>query len=84
MTKKDFELIAGTLKDIRDLQQKPAYIELIDNVSECIANALPSCNPLFNREKFLTACGVTEKHECEYCRANGNYLCSAHDGSKYE
>jgi hypothetical protein len=61
MTRKDFELIADVLRDCRE-----AYLDSgadphsIDTVAECFAIRLPATNPRFNRERFLTACGLEE------------------------
>ena len=53
MTRKDFELIARVIKELRDFtgtnHSKVAYD---------FADALTTTNPLFNRKKFLKACGV--------------------------
>ena len=65
MTKKDFELVANVLKagrempiEIRETGKK--YISHDDLVAEKMADELEATNPLFNREKFLVACGVIE------------------------
>ena len=51
MTKKDFELIAGT---IARLPAGPAHRE----VARLFADALAGTNPRFDHAKFLRACGV--------------------------
>lgn len=63
MTRKDFVLIADTLK-----AAKPLYIpedrEVMfaysawENVAYGMATALARTNPAFDRTRFLTACGV--------------------------
>lgn len=65
MTKKDFEAIAGALRDNRDalsatLPTEAATIQRI-HASTCstIAANLKLQNARFNRAKFLAACGVT-------------------------
>ncbi len=57
MTKKDFELLATTLKECR-LARKPTELLAIDMVARQIASALTSTNGRFDRDRFLTACGV--------------------------
>lgn len=67
MTKKDFILIAAALKAARPIPKHEAYAldhyELIArdthrNAADNVANALHSTNPLFDRARFLIACGV--------------------------
>lgn len=48
MTRKDYRILANAIKIAMDSK--------ID-VALCIADALASDNPRFNREKFLLACG---------------------------
>lgn len=55
MTRKDFELIAATLRARRD-HIGSAYAEML---AEDFANALRATNQQFNRDRFLRACGVT-------------------------
>jgi hypothetical protein len=56
MTKKDYELIAGNIKAISKWQDiKPATALLIASM---FAEDLETTNPRFNRDLFLTACGV--------------------------
>ena len=56
MTKKDYELIAGNIKTISNWQDiKPTTALLI---ALMFAEDLETTNPRFNRELFLTACGV--------------------------
>ena len=60
MTKKDYELIARVLDSSAQAQAvnpftgKNIYVELVED----FAKALQETNPRFNREIFLTACGV--------------------------
>ncbi len=65
MTKKDYILISKTLKDIFDCN---AFCLDDDNdkfsVAYRFAEALRATNPAFDREQFLTACGV-EKPEAD-------------------
>jgi hypothetical protein len=55
MTRKDFELIAMILRLSRDGQNDTATIS---EIAHSFANNLGATNPRFNRETFLTACGV--------------------------
>ena len=56
MTRKDFELIAGVIKAQREKMHNET--ETVDEVALAMAEALEDTNPRFNRETFLTACGV--------------------------
>jgi hypothetical protein len=56
MTRKDFELIAGVIKTQREKMHNET--ETVDEVALAMAEALEDTNPRFNRETFLTACGV--------------------------
>lgn len=51
MTKKDFVLIAGVVKELSYGTQQQA-------IAEAFANRLALTNKQFNREKFLRACGA--------------------------
>lgn len=51
MTRKDYELIAGVLNRF---QHDGGHAE----ICETMADDLATTNPLFNRARFLTACGV--------------------------
>jgi len=55
MTRKDFELIAATLKAVRGTT---ANHGLMDDIAICLAERLKDTNQQFNRDKFLRACGV--------------------------
>lgn len=55
MTRKDFELIAATLKAQRD--HTPNLI--VDTLARDFADVLRATNPQFNRDKFIRACGAT-------------------------
>jgi hypothetical protein len=54
MTRKDYQLIADAVKQItaNDYAQDRA------DKANLFADALTATNPLFNRARFLTACGV--------------------------
>lgn len=66
MTRKDFVLIADTLKaakpqlDWRDTpdMEKQAEMALWTELAQSLATALARTNPAFDRTRFLTACGV--------------------------
>ena len=67
MTKKDYVRLAAAIKDARaDIRGKEApehQEELLDGTSyaaDFLADALANDNPLFNRARFLAACGVTQ------------------------
>lgn len=57
MSRKDFELIAATIKRLQytDLNEKARKAVAIE-----FADALRGTNANFKRDRFLTACGVTE------------------------
>ena len=64
MTKKDFELIARALRAARvpnsiGNANKALYNNGVDNAVIIMADALATTNPRFDREQFLTACGVS-------------------------
>lgn len=59
MTKKDFEKIAGAVKDARDATDGgPAVSRIFDSLSRTLADTCSKTNPRFDRSKFLAACGV--------------------------
>ena len=63
MTKKDFEKIAGAIKDARDAvgpnPDRPFLtMTIFDSLSRTIADVCATTNPKFQRMRFLTACGV--------------------------
>jgi len=53
MTRKDYQLIAGVLKDSQ-VRNQTATLALTVR----LADALALENPRFDRARFLTACGV--------------------------
>lgn len=62
MTKKDYELIAGCLLDSYNLipanqLTKDAYITLVN----MFIIRLSVKNPLFNKDKFILACGLADE-----------------------
>lgn len=52
MSKKDYLLIAQAIADTW------AEVESQRAIAESIATALEKDNPLFNRQRFLAACGI--------------------------
>ena len=60
MTRKDFELIAATLKARRDSYAPHWDANLFracDDMANDMANALKATNPRFDKDKFLAASG---------------------------
>lgn len=55
MTRKDYRLLASAIKNTLAPHNDP---DTIGNVAYAIAESLQFDNPRFNRDKFLTACGV--------------------------
>lgn len=77
MTKKDYELIASILRNAKTGNWQIEY------TIDVFAKALEGYNPRFDRDKFLTACGIGNG-ECEY-RLDGKdtdgtkwYQCKTH------
>jgi hypothetical protein len=59
MTRKDYILIADSIKNSREnWEGYQEGQEAIDGLARCLATKLGQENPRFNRETFLTACGV--------------------------
>lgn len=56
MTRKDYVLIAGVLNKFPRLDY--GVESVLEELAEEMADALAGTNPLFNRAKFLDACGV--------------------------
>ena len=54
MTRKDFKLIARVVKGLDVIVIKSQQVLIADD----FANMLSDTNPLFDRDKFLKACGV--------------------------
>ncbi len=62
MTRKDFQLIADALKESKPEAEKKfhnqtAYMTQFMITCHCMADALATTNPRFDRDRFLTACG---------------------------
>jgi hypothetical protein len=59
MTRKDFELIAGVISQLSaDFNNGGEDTVSLSIVAKELASALAGTNERFNRETFLTACGV--------------------------
>jgi len=57
MTKKDFQLIASTIKDFYfpdTCQQHGEHIK--ESFAESMADSLASTNPAFDKARFVSAC----------------------------
>ena len=61
MTRKDYELIAEVLKNSSEIMDNISMAFLIDNFAQELAKG----NSLFNRDKFINACGA-DYSEVEY------------------
>jgi len=57
MTRKDFQLIADTLRGIGN---DVCRAEQRDQIAKAFARALKDTNPSFNRNRFLAACDIKE------------------------
>ena len=57
MTRKDYVLIAETIKEAHRLTSEKAGAGV---VAYMLANTLQADNPRFDRARFLSACGVME------------------------
>lgn len=58
MTKKDYELIAGSLKMTKSWSPNDFTDNMFRITCENMANSLNRNDPKFDRNKFLTACGI--------------------------
>ena len=56
MTRRDFELIAGVVRYVRDLKTTDA--NTLDLLSIGFANELGRNNQRFDKARFMRACGV--------------------------
>lgn len=80
MTKKDYELIAESIKDVLEYQKRPDHAVTVRIVASNLAFVLKLDNPKFDEDKFLTACGIEVPH-CKECdRTNIDYagVCPNH------
>lgn len=67
MTRKDYELIAAAFKRTKpylggfsDSKLDQAALYGFKMAANTLASDLAAANPRFNRERFLTACGVDD------------------------
>jgi len=60
MSRRDFELLAQTLKNIRACDEFKEHVELTDYVANRIANALDTHCGTFDKSRFLAACKPKE------------------------
>ena len=59
MTRKDYELIAVVISNLSaDFTHGGEDTVSLSLVAEELAIALAATNPLFNRDRFIAACGV--------------------------
>ena len=58
MTKKDYVLIARVIKDANDGMKNGIITEPVDFIASHLCEILEADNPRFNREQFLSACGL--------------------------
>lgn len=66
MTKKDFELIATSLRKSREdtfdfnssIKEIAAVREANEHIAHNLALALATTNPQFDEDRFLKACGI--------------------------
>ena len=63
MKTKDYELVAGAIKDARatwnpDTEERKTCLYALDDAAKTIAEACKQQNARFNTETFLTACGI--------------------------
>ena len=59
MTRRDFQLIAATLRRVRaDSPSSPLFQDAADRHTYALADVLAGTNPKFDRHRFLTASGV--------------------------
>lgn len=67
MTKKDYEVIAGAINfcnyELRQHNGNGEVVAGVTIVAEELASRLEKNNPRFNRERFLTACGIGTVHK---------------------
>jgi hypothetical protein len=58
MTRKDYILIANAIATARKVELANAVLVSVEHLANTLATELEIENPRFNRETFLTACGV--------------------------
>jgi hypothetical protein len=74
MTKKDYELVAKVINKelagswaLSTQVQKEDMVQATKDIIYGLAVAFQTENPLFNRSKFLTACGLFTDIPCARC-----------------
>lgn len=60
VTRRDFELIAATIKAGRYAGMTPLRAAIANDEATRFAAALATTNPAFDRARFLKACGYVE------------------------
>ena len=62
MTRKDYRLIAKAIAEAKDMEiackNERKGVPAVKSTARTIASYLACDNPRFDRERFLTACGV--------------------------
>ena len=58
MTKKDYELIADTFHDLKEIAHQNGHNATFEMIVGNLATRLEIDNPLFKRDLFYKACGV--------------------------
>ena len=65
MTRKDFQLIADVVRNLRtfeardaEMSEDVAHAVRWTTVADKLASALATTNPRFDRERFIEACGI--------------------------
>jgi hypothetical protein len=58
MTKKDYELIADTFYNLKEIAQQNGHTATFEMIVGNLATQLEIDNPLFKRGLFFKACGV--------------------------
>jgi len=61
MTKKHYEAIAEVINDVIRPYDERAVQNLVYDVTNDLADYFESDNPRFDRDRFLTACGIMEE-----------------------
>ena len=58
MTRKDFQLIADAITETRALEPTGSPEAVLALITDIFADKLAGTNPAFDRDRFLTACGL--------------------------
>lgn len=77
MKKKDYELIAQAIKQSRCFDATTGEVTMIDHLilSHYLAAALQVQNPRFDKEKFLSACGIETEVKHAMARGMSGTVC---------